>query len=255
MTIDTETLKLLPRDLLIELSENVVRKNYTPSELDAARRRIEPYIAQGAKERQREGGRVKGSDKLPEARSGSTRDVCGRLLGVSGRKLDMIADITDAAIGDPARYHDLVEEMDRTGKVFGSHRLLLRRRDDERVAQLQPVFGPKVPTLILDPPWGCDDNLARLVPPPYATMTFEELRALPIERWVETNSHIYLCSINVMLPNAFELLRAWGFEYKTVITWIKPIGLGRYFRNSTEQIFVRGSWQTRCACEQYSDPF
>jgi N6-adenosine-specific RNA methylase IME4 len=37
---------------------------------------------------------------------------------------------------------------------------------------------------------------------------------------------------------------AWGFAYKTMLTWVKPppFGLGAYFRNSTEHVLfgVRG---------------
>src|SRR5215217_7554340 len=37
------------------------------------------------------------------------------------------------------------------------------------------------------------------------------------------------------LPQAIDLMSAWGFQYKTVLTWLKPgLGLGAYFRNTTE---------------------
>ena len=43
-------------------------------------------------------------------------------------------------------------------------------------------------------------------------------------------------------------MAAWGFQHKTVLTWIKPRwGLGAYFRNSTEHVLfgVRGDLSTR----------
>jgi N6-adenosine-specific RNA methylase IME4 len=43
-------------------------------------------------------------------------------------------------------------------------------------------------------------------------------------------------------------MAAWGFQHKTVLTWVKPRwGLGSYFRNSTEHVLfgVRGELRTR----------
>ena len=59
MTIDLEILNYLPPALRAEISENAFRKDWTLSELDAARRLIEPYVIEVAKERQRDGGREK----------------------------------------------------------------------------------------------------------------------------------------------------------------------------------------------------
>jgi N6-adenosine-specific RNA methylase IME4 len=38
-------------------------------------------------------------------------------------------------------------------------------------------------------------------------------------------------------------VEAWGFKFKTVLTWVKPgLGMGHYFRNNTEHVLfaVRG---------------
>jgi N6-adenosine-specific RNA methylase IME4 len=48
---------------------------------------------------------------------------------------------------------------------------------------------------------------------------------------------------NAFICEAHELALAWGFEPKTVLTWVKPgIGMGFYFRNNTEHVLfaVRG---------------
>ncbi len=52
--------------------------------------------------------------------------------------------------------------------------------------------------------------------------------------------------VNRMLFKSETVLEAWGFRYITTITWCKPpIGMGNYFRNSTEQILfgIKGSLQ------------
>jgi N6-adenosine-specific RNA methylase IME4 len=82
-------------------------------------------------------------------------------------------------------------------------------------------------------------------------MTQAELLNLPIGLWAAEQSHLYLWTTNSFMVEAHQLARAWGFEPKTIITWIKRrravddnwIGLGFYFRGVTEHILfaVRGN--------------
>lgn len=73
--------------------------------------------------------------------------------------------------------------------------------------------------------------------PNYATIPFEELLKLPVGKCADESYHLYLWVTNRNLPRGFELINAWGFDYKTCITWVKPhYGFGNYFRGSTEHI-------------------
>lgn len=79
-------------------------------------------------------------------------------------------------------------------------------------------------------------------------MTDDELRGLPIPQWSDRECHLYLWSTNATLGRALDLMAAWDFHHKTVLTWIKPgLGLGAHFRNTTEQCLfgVRGKVLTR----------
>ena len=61
-------------------------------------------------------------------------------------------------------------------------------------------------------------------------------------------AHLYLWSTSSHLPEAFAVMEAWGFEYKTYLVWVKPqMGMGNYFRVSTELVLfgVRGGMRTR----------
>jgi len=73
-------------------------------------------------------------------------------------------------------------------------------------------------------------------------MKTKEIARLPIKRLVdEDGCHMYMWVTNSFLQDAFLLLKEWGFEYVTLITWNKDkIGLGQYFRGKTEHcIFAR----------------
>ena len=60
----------------------------------------------------------------------------------------------------------------------------------------------------------------------------------------EKDAHLYLWVTNNFLLDGLAVLKAWGFEYKTMVTWAKDrIGLGQYFRGQTEHCLfgVRGN--------------
>jgi N6-adenosine-specific RNA methylase IME4 len=62
------------------------------------------------------------------------------------------------------------------------------------------------------------------------------------------NSHLYLWCPNGLLQQGLEVMRAWGFEYKTCITWVKNRSIfGYYFKGQTEQLLfgVKGKLPPR----------
>ena len=78
----------------------------------------------------------------------------------------------------------------------------------------------------------------------YSTLSLEEIMSLPVSRFAQNPSHLYLWVPNALLAEGLEVLRAWGFEYKTNLIWHKVRkdggpdgrGVGFYFRNTTEMI-------------------
>jgi N6-adenosine-specific RNA methylase IME4 len=138
-------------------------------------------------------------------------------------------------------------EMQRKD-VARENRLISKARDEARVKALEIVPG-RYRTLVIDPPWDYEWlSIAGRAAPGYATMSHAELLELPVEDRAENDSHLYLWSTNNFLGRAHELMGAWGFAYKTMLTWAKPrFGLGAYFRNQTEHVLfgVRGELRTR----------
>ena len=64
-----------------------------------------------------------------------------------------------------------------------------------------------------------------------------------MEDIVAEQAHLYLWVTNPFIATGLEVCEAWGFEYKTLITWIKTykdgtpeMGMGYYFRGCTEHI-------------------
>ena len=52
-------------------------------------------------------------------------------------------------------------------------------------------------------------------------MSFEEIGDLPVARYANEKSHLYMWCPNALLPEGLEIIRKWGFKYKTNIVWYK----------------------------------
>lgn len=113
----------------------------------------------------------------------------------------------------------------------------------------------KYRTLYADPPWQFQNRTGKVAPEHkrltrYETMKLADIKALPIKDLADEKSHLYLWVPNALLPEGLEVMKAWGFEYKTNIIWEKVRhdgepdgrGVGFYFRNVTEILLfgIRG---------------
>jgi N6-adenosine-specific RNA methylase IME4 len=70
-------------------------------------------------------------------------------------------------------------------------------------------------------------------------MPAKEIKALPVGDIVHENAVLWLWTTNAHLRLAFDVIEAWGFEYKTVLTWVKNgIGTGDWLRGQTEHCLL-----------------
>lgn len=114
-------------------------------------------------------------------------------------------------------------------------------------------------TILADPPWQFQNRTGKMAPEHkrllrYPTMELEEIFELPVSRLAAARSHLYLWVPNALLAEGLEVMRRWGFTYKSNIIWHKirkdggpdGRGVGFYFRNVTELLLfgVRGSMRT-----------
>jgi len=111
----------------------------------------------------------------------------------------------------------------------------------------------KFKTLYADPPWHFNDKLDPTRRKPYDTLSIDDLMSLKVKFLMEPDSHCYLWSTSSHIHEALHLMKAWGFEYKTIIPWIKYtknnklwFGMGHYFRAAHELCLfgVKGKLRT-----------
>jgi len=74
----------------------------------------------------------------------------------------------------------------------------------------------------------------------YPTMSIEELKNLPVGEMAQENAVLFMWATVPLLPEALEVMKAWGFTYKTKLTWRKTMGLGMgfWFRGQIEDLLV-----------------
>ncbi|WP_202944502.1 MULTISPECIES: MT-A70 family methyltransferase [Acidobacterium] len=120
---------------------------------------------------------------------------------------------------------------------------------------LNTAAGRRFGTILADPPWQFQNRTGKVAPEHkrlsrYGTMTLDEIKELPVAPVSADTAHLYLWVPNALLPEGLEVMRAWGFQYKSNLVWHKirkdggsdGRGVGFYFRNVTELILfgVRG---------------
>jgi N6-adenosine-specific RNA methylase IME4 len=78
----------------------------------------------------------------------------------------------------------------------------------------------------------------------YDTMPLEDICNLPIKEIATKDAVLFLWTTVPFLHDAFHVMDAWGFKYKTMLTWRKIMsqGMGFWFSGQTEHILfgIRG---------------
>lgn len=107
----------------------------------------------------------------------------------------------------------------------------------------------KYKTVYADPPWRFANRTGKVAPENrkngrYETMDIEDIKRLPVNDITDDEAHLYLWIPNALLQDGLDVMKSWGFTYKTNLIWEKVRkdgepdgrGVGFYFRNVTEML-------------------
>ncbi len=127
--------------------------------------------------------------------------------------------------------------------------LVKRTQRDDRESALaakteaaSKTLGRKLyPVIYADPPWQfstwSENGKDRSAENHYPTMTLDKLKAMPVP--AAADCVLFLWATVPMLPQALEVIAAWGFTYKSHCVWVKDrTGTGYWFRNKHELLLV-----------------
>lgn len=240
------------------MSRNLRRRHLTDSQKAMVAVDALPLLQAEAKARQKMGGRPanKGSapvrdhsltapapapPKAAAATNGKAAAAAGKAVGVSTRIVEqakaLIAKAPKAELEKIRSGEKTIKQVERETK---------RATQVAQVRVYQPPVG-EFAVISADPPWQYADQLdgsdASRGGCPYPTMPLEEICALTPP--AAKDCVLWLWTTNAFLADgsASKVVEAWGFESKTILTWVKPrMGLGRWLRNITEHciLAVRG---------------
>jgi N6-adenosine-specific RNA methylase IME4 len=107
-------------------------------------------------------------------------------------------------------------------------------QNPEASTRLSATFA----TILADPPWEVLQRGGRGAHRHYALISVEQIAALPVANLARSEAHLWLWVTNATLFAGQTVMQAWGFTYRSCLTWVKPgLGLGSYYlRNNTEHL-------------------
>lgn len=104
----------------------------------------------------------------------------------------------------------------------------------------------KYKVIYADPAWSYKDKALagnRGAGCKYEVMSIEDIKQLPVRELADNDCVLFMWVTMPMLERAFEVMRAWGFIYKTcAFTWVKQnkiadtlfMGMGNWTRSNAE---------------------
>ncbi len=113
------------------------------------------------------------------------------------------------------------------------------------------MTNKKYGVILADPPWGYSVNKGNGVANNhYSTMTCKDLLDLPIGEMGKDDSILLMWATWPFWPFALDLVKKWGYEYKTVIPWLKIKNINVNLFDKQADIMTQwgvGFWARGCS--------
>jgi len=183
----------------------------------------------------------------------NTREIIAEKLGWStGKKaqFDVVAKKAPEEVKVQLRsgevtinqvYQDIKKEEKKAFRVE-----LIEQQIEDIELGLLPELEGLFDVISVDPPWPYEgenknitsfDSVGRRVANPYPEMSIEDIKN--IEMPLMDDAVILLWTTHKFLPDAFEILKDWGMDYKATLVWNKEkMGMGAWFRMQCEFCIV-----------------
>jgi N6-adenosine-specific RNA methylase IME4 len=171
-----------------------------------------------------------------------TRHEVAKIADVGDRTVDKVKLIQEKAT--PEQKLKLMKGEATINQIFVSV-----HRDEVRENIKTAVFPTgKYRVIYADPPWGYNNSMPVSVgvqDDHYPTMPVDEICKLRIVDLAMDDAVLFLWATSPILREAFQVIEAWGFQYKANFVWDKTRGImGHYGNNVCHEhllIAVRGS--------------
>ena len=140
-----------------------------------------------------------------------------------------------------AAYKEIKKEEKKAERID----VIKKQIEDIEQGELPEVKG-LFDVVSVDPPWNYEgetkkitsfDAVGRRVANPYPEMSTNEIKKIKLP--LMDDAVVLLWTTHKFLPDAFDILKEWGLDYKATLVWNKEkIGMGAWFRMQCEFCLV-----------------
>lgn len=147
---------------------------------------------------------------------------------------------------------DWAEDNGEDGKPVTRKQLRERVREIRKAARIAAT--PDLPdgvyrVIYADPPWEygdkrTNDEQSGSAESQYPTMPIDEICAMPVGEIAASDSVMFLWATAPCLPEAMQVIQAWGFNYKAQFVWDKVKGFNGHYNDVRHELLLiatRGS--------------
>lgn len=209
------------------------RRQLSPSQRAALVVELAQYhqLRERARKRQRANLRQSAEGATLPPR-GKTREAAAAWAGVSAR---VVQDAATVQAHNQELFRQVKEG--RLGVGLAARRVRRALRDGS-LAAAPPLPEQPFELIYADPPWQLGNPDGPQAPENhYPTMPTEAISALAVP--AAADAVLFLWAVSSLLPEALEVMAAWGFSCKSSLCWVKPsIGPGIWLRNRHELLLV-----------------
>jgi N6-adenosine-specific RNA methylase IME4 len=189
---------------------------------------------------------------VARAKSVTSRGVPDLQSAVTEGKVAVSA-AAEVATLPPIRQQEVVargerEIIEKAKEIRAAKKVARRAERFEKLADMSkanPVLGSafgRYPVIYCDPPWRYDTGSTdpdRDIENQYPTMTLDDICALPVDDIATDDCVLFMWATSPKLGEAFEVLKAWGFTYRTCMVWVKDkVGMGHFVRQQHELVLI-----------------
>lgn len=161
-------------------------------------------------------------------------------------RLGQLAALPEKVIRETsARLHQEGREATVSGVL---KEITYQNKSGNRAAKLDKLAAKALPKqlfsiAVIDPPWRTetwsDKGMDRAADNHYPTMSLEEIKAFGVSEMMDKSGLLLLWITVPFMGIMHEVLDAWKFEYKSMLTWDKQVpGTGKWLLNQTEHLVI-----------------